>query len=203
MKAQGWNEVESIELTDWTKNVSQHVRSLPSAAIHGASEKEIQEILLGVSDLRHSAVHRQPTSAPGISCMLSSALAFANALGCYDRAEKIANLKAELETCVADIREHHDLLQHRLSVQLEDIARQRAEIAQREQSVIEEALGVDKNQRAEAGVILEGFFSGWHLDTISRASHEKRSWDEANSGSITENNIDVVLHGMITPWLLA
>ena len=66
MEARKWHEAESIELTEWTKRFSKYAKSLPPAAIKPIAGKSIAQVLFGTSALRHSAVHRLPTSAAGI-----------------------------------------------------------------------------------------------------------------------------------------
>lgn len=102
MEAQKWNVAESIELTEWTRRFSKYAKSLPPLAIELVPGKTIAEVLFGTSALRHSAVHRLPTSAAGILNMLSAAITFAEILKDSERAEKIAGIKVQLETSIED-----------------------------------------------------------------------------------------------------
>lgn len=85
MEAQKWHEAESIELTQWIKKVAKYTKFLPPSAIKPIAGKSIAQVLFGTSTLRHSAVHRLPTSA---------AITFAEALNDSKRAEKVAEIKA-------------------------------------------------------------------------------------------------------------
>jgi len=157
MEAQKWHEAESIELTQWIKKVMKYTKSLPPSAIKPIAGKSVAKILFGTSNLRHAAVHRLPTSASGILNMLGAAITFAEALNDYQRAEKVAGIKSQLEACIEEIVQHQNLLQRKLTDQLEDIARRRAELNELERSSIEQMLATDKKQRTEIGSAFESF----------------------------------------------
>ena len=165
MKAQNWNEVESIELTKWTKRFSKYSKSLPQSAIKSVPGKSIIEVLFETDSLRHSAVHRLPTSAAGILNMFNAAINFAEALKDTERAKKVADIKKELESCVKEIEMHQNLLECKLTDQFENIARRRAELDELERSTIEEVLGSDKKQRDEVGSALESFLVGFQQES--------------------------------------
>ncbi|KAL8655151.1 MAG: hypothetical protein Q9210_001061 [Variospora velana] len=160
MEAHNWKEAESIELTQWIKRFSKHAKSLPLSAFDRVSGKGIAEVLFGTSNLRHSAVHRLPTSAAGILNMLSAAINFAEALKDSKRAEKVSEIRTQLEASVQDVVQHQNLLECKLTAQLEDIARRRAELDELERSSIVEMLETDKKQRTEVGSAFEGFLLG-------------------------------------------
>ncbi|KAL8718239.1 MAG: hypothetical protein Q9225_004597 [Loekoesia sp. 1 TL-2023] len=160
MEARKWHEVESIELTQWTQRFSKYIKSLPPSAVKPIAGKSITEVLFGTSSLRHSAVHRLPTSAAGIVNMLSAATTFAEALNDSTRAEKIAEIKKQLEASIREIVQHQNLLERKLTDQLKEIARRRAELDKLERSSIEEMLAVDKKQRNEVGTAFESVLVG-------------------------------------------
>ncbi|KAL8815309.1 MAG: hypothetical protein Q9223_005540 [Gallowayella weberi] len=162
MKARQWNEAESIELTDWTKRFSKYVKTLPSSAIKQVPGKSIVEVLYGTSSLRHTAVHRLPTSAAGILNMLLAAVTFAEALKDSKRAERILEIKTQLDARVEEIVQHQNLLERKLTAQFEDIARRRAELDELERSAIEEMLATDKEQRTEIGSAIENLLLSSH-----------------------------------------
>ncbi len=160
MEARKWHEAESIELTEWTKRFKRYAKSLPPSAIKPIAGKSTVEVLFGTSNLRHSAVHRLPTSAAGMLNMLSAAITFAEALNDIKRAEKVAEIEMQLEASIGEIVQHQNLLEHKLADQLEDIARRRAELDELERSFIQEMLVTDKKQRTEVGSAFESFLVG-------------------------------------------
>ena len=70
----------SPELTQWTKifrkKQGKYLHTLPTEL----RAKEAQGLLAAVSNLRHTAVHRLPTTARGISQLLESTVRLAQIL---------------------------------------------------------------------------------------------------------------------------
>ncbi|KAL8777877.1 MAG: hypothetical protein Q9213_007669 [Squamulea squamosa] len=160
MKARHWDEAESIELTQWTKRFSQFTKTLPPTAIKRTPGKSIAEVLFATSTLRHSAVHRLRTSAAGILQMLIAATTFAEALNDSKRSEKLVEIKMQLEASIDENVQHQNLLERKLTEQLDDIARRRTELDALERSSIEEMLATDKLQRNDVGSVFETFLVG-------------------------------------------
>jgi len=196
MEARQWNEAESIELTKWTRRFLKYAKSLPPSAIKPVPGKSITEVLFGTNILRHSAVHRLPTSAAGILNMLSAAIIFAEALQDLTRAERIAEIKAQLQASTEEIVQHQNLLERKLTDQVEDIARRRAELDALERSFIEEMLATDKKQRIEVGSALESFLVGSRQVSNTCTCNHKVSFDETKVDSEAEENIEKSLIGM-------
>ena len=196
MEARKWHEAESIELTQWTKRFSKYAKSLPPSAIKPIAGKSIAEVLFGTSTLRHSAVHRLPTSAVGIVKMLSAAITFAEALKNSKRAEKIAEIRMQLEACIQEIVQHQNLLERKLTDQLEDIARRRAELDELERSSTEEMLAADKEQRADVSSAFESVLIGSQQVSNPCACSHAPSSDGPNADSKAGENIESSEQGM-------
>lgn len=196
MKARKWHEAESIELTEWTKRFSKYAKSLPPSAIKPIPGKSIAEVLFGTSTLRHSAVHRLSTSAAGILNILSSAITFAEALNDSKRADKIAEIKTQLEASIEEIVQHQNLLECKLTGQFEDIARRRAELDELERSSIEEMLETDEKQRTEVGSAFESFLVGSQQVSNPCACSHTPSFDGAKADPKAEENIESSWIGM-------
>ncbi len=92
--------------------------------------------------------------------MLSAAITFAEALNDSKPAEKVVEIKAQLEASIKEIVQHQNLFQRKLIDQLKDIARRRAELDELERSSIEEMLATDKKQRTKVGSAFESFLVG-------------------------------------------
>lgn len=196
MEARKWNEAESIELTEWTKRFLKYAKTLPPSAIKPVPNKSITEVLFGTSILRHSAVHRLPTSAAGILNMLSAAITFAEALNDSKRAEMVAEIKTQLEASIEEIVQHQNLLERKLTDQFEDIARRRAELDELERSSIEDMLATDKKQRIEIGSAIESFLVGSQQVSNPCACSCTPSLDGAKADSKVEENIESSWIGM-------
>lgn len=160
MKARRWDEVESIELTQWTRRFLQITDNLPATAIIKTSGQSLKDVLFATNSLRHSAVHRLRTSAAGMMQMLKAAVTFTEALNDSKRAEKIIKIKNQLEASIEEIVQHQNLLERKLTDQFQDIARRRAELDDLERSCVQEMLAADEQQRSEVGSALENSLVG-------------------------------------------
>jgi hypothetical protein len=165
MEAQKWDEAESVELTQWIQRFSKHAKNLPPPATRAVAGKGLMEALFATSNLRHSAVHRLRTSAAGILKMVDAAVIFAQALKDATRATAIENIKDQLSVVIEDIEQHQTLLERKLSDQLEDLARRRAEIDELERQAVEDMLSNDMSHRYTAGSAVEDFL------IVLQASH--------------------------------
>jgi hypothetical protein len=159
MKAQKWEEAELVELTQWIQEFSKHGKSVPSEATRPAAGKSLEHVLFATSSLRHSAVHRRPTSAAGILEMLNAAITFSEALNDTKRATQIGEIKNELAIIIEDIVQHQNLLERKLCDQLKDLAKRRAEIDELERLAIENMLNNDKSHRTSRGSAVEDFLA--------------------------------------------
>lgn len=92
--------------------------------------------------------------------MLKAAITFTEALNDSKRTERITEIKTQLEASIEEIVQHQNLLERKLTDQLQDIARRRAELEELERSCVQEMLEADKQQRTEVGAALEGFLVG-------------------------------------------
>ncbi|KAI4236466.1 MAG: hypothetical protein LQ349_002538 [Xanthoria aureola] len=160
MQAHRWDGAESIELTQWTRRFSPIAKSLPATAIIETSGQSLNDVLFATSSLRHSAVHRLRTSTAGMMRMLKAAINFTEALNDSKRTERITEIKTQLEASIEEIVQHQNLLERKLTDQLQDIARRRAELEELERSCVQEMLEADEQQRTEVGAALEGFLVG-------------------------------------------
>ncbi|KAL8992172.1 MAG: hypothetical protein Q9169_007310 [Polycauliona sp. 2 TL-2023] len=196
MKARRWEEAESIELTQWTKRFSRHAKSLPPSAFERIPGKSLDDVLFGTSSLRHSAVHRLPTSAVGICKMLSAALDFTGLLKDSQRAARVMEIRTQLLTSVEEISQHQNLLECKLTAQLEDIARQRAELDQLERSSVEAMLASDKQQRKDIGSIFESFLHGSQPMPDPCNASPTPAFDKTKIGPEVGEGIDSRWNGM-------
>jgi hypothetical protein len=183
MQAQKWEEVESIELTRWIKEFSKHAKNLPPGATKAKDAESLVQTLLATSSLRHSAVHRLPTSAVGILKMVDAALAFTEVLQDTERATKVWKIKNEVAVMIEDVVQHQNLLERKLSEQLEDLATRKAEIDELERLAIEDMVKSDKNYRTAVGSAIQEFLAGLQHAPLACASEEtgmqeNQSWDE-------------------------
>ncbi|KAL9585593.1 MAG: hypothetical protein Q9203_004180 [Teloschistes exilis] len=163
---------------------------LPPAAIKPISGKTIADVLFGTNILRHSAVHRKPTSGGGIVQMLDAAVTFADALNDSRRAEKIAEIKVQLEASIEEIAQHQNLLECKLTDQLREIADRRAELDELERSSIQEMQVADKQQRSSVGASIEHVLLRARQTSNPRACSHGSSFDGAKAESEADEIIE-------------
>lgn len=189
MSAQKWEQAESIELTQWVKRFSKCTKSLPLSATRAIMGKSLKEVLFATSSLRHSAVHRLPTSAAGILKMLDTAITFTEALNDTERATQIRTIKEKLAIAVEDIIQRQTLLECKLSDQLKDFTKRRAEIDELERLAVEDMLYNDKLHRNSAGSVVEDL-----LADLKKTSHPCTTKEESVQESDNPNEVAVTSH---------
>ncbi|KAJ5564481.1 hypothetical protein N7513_000723 [Penicillium frequentans] len=159
-----WDCPELVELTEWTKLLSQH-------SLHPvrATNKPMDEIFALLRDLRHSAVHRLRKTATGIERLAENAQLFLETLEDVFRSEKVSVLRKELKGAVEELRRNKDLLERRLHTQLEEIHLKRAELDACEKDAIESMGHEDLKYQNDIGKGLESV-------VLKVKSNEKQDW---------------------------
>jgi hypothetical protein len=183
MEAHSWEVPESIELTQWIKKFSHHMKKIPPAATMPTAGKRLKEVMFATSNLRHSAVHRLKTSAAGILKMLDTAIAFTQALQDTERTAHIETIRKELAVGIQDIVQHQTLLERKLSDQLKDFAMRRAEIDELERLAIEAMLDNDKAHRISTGSAVEDLLAGLNKASNTYISERNSLQEHGNASS--------------------
>ena len=99
-------------------------------------------------------------------------------------------IKAQLEAKLEEIVQHQNLLERKLTDQLEDITRQRTELDELERSSIEEMLKMDKQQRDDVGSSLESFLAGPQLATNMCTCGHLQNIDSREKGTVAEAKVE-------------
>lgn len=182
-----WDCPEMVELTEWTKLLSQH--SLHPA---GATNKPMDEIFGLLRDLRHSAVHRLRKTATGIERLAENAQLFLETLEDVFRSEKVSVLRKELKSAVEELGRNKDLLEGKLRAQLEEIHIKRAELDACEKDAIEFMGHEDLKCQNDIGKGLESV-------VLKVKSNEKSDW----KGKGKLSSMDQELYGSEEEFLAA
>jgi hypothetical protein len=160
-----WDCPEAIELNKWTYIVIRLAGTLPKDCfayfppgnIAGPStinSKPLAETLIAVNKLRHSAVHRLHTTVQGLLEMIRSAGEFAKALQDGFREQLFGELAAEVESKMKALELNKNFLERRIERELDEIARLRRELDQREKDAIAAARKEDSEQVQLVGGLL-------------------------------------------------
>lgn len=150
-----WDCAESVELTKWIRILTKRCDKLPASAIDDDPEMPLKKVLSSTTVLRHTAVHRLPTSAQGIYKMIQSASRLAQTLGDHSRASELENLHLEIGSRIRDMELNKNFLENRLDEQLQAISEQRAELDRRERDAVATMLQSDQHNKQLIGLFLE------------------------------------------------
>ncbi|KAJ5917577.1 hypothetical protein N7466_011131 [Penicillium verhagenii] len=173
----GWDCAEAVELTEWTKLLSQHPPQ-PSDGIN----KPINELFGHVRELRHSAVHRLRKTANGVERLAENAQLFLETLDDVFRSEKVSVLRRELKCAIEEIKCKKDLLERRLSTQFKEIQEKRAELDMCEKDAIESMSRDDQQNQKDIGEQLEG---------VVRNLKSNETHDEKGKGKLSSIKLDL------------
>ena len=189
MKAHNWDEPESIELTEWIKTFTQCTKDLPPSATRPIAGKTLNQVLSGTIRLRHTAVHRIPTKVKSIMGMLHAAHDFALALKDTARAALIKRIEEQLAASIKTLFLDQDLIQNKVSGQVEVTAKGKTELAKLEGLCTTNVTIYETAQRTEAASAIE--------DVITNQQHDAslRSLDHAVEDKSTVSEQAIVENG--------
>lgn len=166
---EGWECPEAVELTLWANTLPKLCDKLPAAAIFNESGIPLDKIFSSVCSLRHSAVHRLPTSAQGIREMIQSAVRLAVILRDNTRAASLELVDTALDCRMKDMQVNKNFLENRLDEQLQMIQERRAELEKKERDAVATMFRKDIENKLFIGSILEasvrqtfGLHTGWN-----------------------------------------
>lgn len=155
MEEHKWDCAEAVELTKWTRTLAKRCDKVPASAIDNGSEAPLKEVFFATNVLRHTAVHRLPTTARGIHKMIQSASRLVQTLGDHSRAAELENLHLEIGSWIRDMELNKNFLENRLDEQLHAISEQRAELDRKEREAIATMLQEDQENKLLIGSFLE------------------------------------------------
>ena len=182
-----WDCKEAIELNKWTHAAIKRLDKLPSSfssAFANDSTLSLANVLVSANRLRHSAVHRLPTTAKGILEMIHSATRFARVLRDTTREQQFNELHRELEGKIRALELNKNFLETKLEQELQDIAQQRRELDEKEKEAIAAMLREDEDHGSLIGILVS--------DSVNQIFDESKNKGtevtdaERNSGRETE-----------------
>ncbi|RKK87040.1 hypothetical protein BFJ63_vAg14726 [Fusarium oxysporum f. sp. narcissi] len=150
MQKQGWDCPESVELSKWAKLFGRK-----GNLVWEGSNKPSKELLQSIAAIRHTAVHRLRTNSEGLERFLADAENLAGVLGDDTFTQAISQLRLDTQTTLIDLIRNKQFIQLQLEKAQEDIARQRAELNQKEQEILLRMASEDRKYRDQAGERLE------------------------------------------------
>ncbi|KAF1979850.1 hypothetical protein BU23DRAFT_637267 [Bimuria novae-zelandiae CBS 107.79] len=139
----GWDCAAAAELTKWTRVLAKHSAKLPQY-VFASSGFPLNEILFSTHKLRHSAVHRLPTTARGVSQLVESALRLTETLQDHLRAAQLEELHSELDSKTKT-----------MELNKKQIRRQREELDKKDECLRANTLAGDSENKLLIGSLLE------------------------------------------------
>lgn len=154
LAGQGWDDPTAIELTKWVKVIGKSEGVLPVDALD-LGGTTLKQVFIKTHKIRHTAVHRVPTTARGVSQLLQHAVKLAEALRDHNRASRLDFLRSELDSMIKAMELNKNVLENDTSSQLAELRRQREELERQERELIANAIKEDLNNKALIGNLLE------------------------------------------------
>lgn len=182
LEKRGWDCPAAVELTKWANFLGRHSEKLPAEAFDRATP--LKTLLVKNHLLRHTAVHRLPTTARAISQLLQNAIELTSALYDHRRAAQLDTLKCELDSKIKAMELNKNVLENQTTEKLQDIRRQREELVRQERELLENMVSEDLRNKALVGTLLEQ-----SIDTVcappvrSRSGVSKHREDVMDSAS--------------------
>ncbi|GKZ37954.1 hypothetical protein AbraIFM66950_009817 [Aspergillus brasiliensis] len=150
----GWDCAAAAELTKSTRFLVKCLRKIPEDALHPIDPKP-ESILLKVVKIRHTAVHRLPTTARGVCEFVDIAKKLTETLGDSLRTSQLENLHHDLQDKVQILEFNKNVLEENLARQLQNIEAERELLSRREERLRAKTVEDDRENKLMMGLLLE------------------------------------------------
>ncbi|EWY97480.1 hypothetical protein FOYG_02316 [Fusarium oxysporum NRRL 32931] len=150
MQHRDWDCPESVELNQWAELLG-HEGNLKRQG----TGKALKELLRSIAQIRHTAVHRLRTNSRGLEQFLADAEDLARILGDNIYTQVISQMRIDAQSTLTELAQNKQFIQLQLEMAQEEIAKQRAELDQKEQENLRRTEREDKRYRAMAGQRLQ------------------------------------------------
>ncbi|KAE8421648.1 hypothetical protein BDV36DRAFT_304377 [Aspergillus pseudocaelatus] len=170
LESHGWDCAAAVELTKWTRLLMKWSPQLPDVSLQ-SNGPEFHERLADVSVIRHTAVHRIPTTARGIDTLVVSAMRLTEALRDTLRTSQLEDLHLDIQAKIEAMEFNKNALEEHLSRELEAIQRQREELDRKEVELRAKTIASDNENKGLMGLLvkesMERIFSGGTYENSS------------------------------------
>jgi hypothetical protein len=176
LKEKKWECPVAVELTKWIRLFHNGKSTLTAQTIPiDLASSEADKMFTAVTHLRHTAVHRLPTTAPGISQLLGAAVKLAQTLQDDLRAAQLDELRCEIDIQIKAMEVKKNVLEDTVSA---EIQRRREELGRMETQLIQRMLEDDMNNKTLIGRLLEDsicrIFRGGKQDMDDETGERRR-----------------------------
>ncbi|KAF7591633.1 hypothetical protein BBP40_001272 [Aspergillus hancockii] len=182
ISSRGWECPAAVELTQWTRLLPMWASQLPDGALKlGGSE--LSELLATIPKIRHTAVHRLPTTARGIGTLVNCAMRLAEALQDPLRMSQLEDLYLDVQSKTEEMELNKNALEEDLVCELISIQLQREELERREEELRAKAVSKDQENKVLMGLLveesMESIFNGGKAE-LDDSSTESATGDEGS-----------------------
>ncbi|KAL7660787.1 hypothetical protein ACMYSQ_000230 [Aspergillus niger] len=154
LERNGWDCAAAVELTKWTRPPFKWTSQIPESAFH-PTDLKLESILLKVVQIRHTAVHRLPTTARGVCDFVGIAKKLAETLGDSLRTSQLENLHHDLQEKIQILEFNKNVLEENLACQLRNIEAERELLNCREERLRAKTVEDDRENKLMMGLLLE------------------------------------------------
>lgn len=154
LERNGWDCAAAVELTKWTRPPFRWTSQIPEDALQ-LTDLKLESILSKVVRIRHTAVHRLPTTARGVCDLVRIAKKLAEALGDSLRTSQLESLHHDLQDKIQILEFNKNVLEENLACQLRNIEEERELLNRREERLRAKTVEDDRENKLMMGLLLE------------------------------------------------
>ncbi|KAF5651871.1 hypothetical protein F25303_3836 [Fusarium sp. NRRL 25303] len=193
MQDRHWDCPEAVELSQWAELLGNK-----GNLKRQGSKNSLKKLLHSIAQIRHTAVHRVRTSSIGLQQFLADAEDLTRALGDNTYIQAIAKLNLETQSTLTELAQNKQFIQLRLEEAQEEIAKQRAELDQKEQDNLRRMKREDMKYCSQAGARLgKALHLVGKFAVVPESEHAGMGGmdgDDACPVSDTDSNLDHAEH---------
>jgi len=189
LEEHGWDCAAAAELTMWTKLLAKMSGRLPRHAFR-LSGSSLNEVLFATNNVRHTSVHRLPTTSRGIDMLIMSAKKLAETLQDPLRTSQLEDLHFELESQIKAMELNKNVLENTLSHELQVLQHQRKELDRKEKELIEKTIQEDLENKNLIGLLIE--------ESVKRIFDNALKQVNENQGSTEVQADEKQMNGLVT-----
>ncbi|OJJ95951.1 hypothetical protein ASPACDRAFT_47308 [Aspergillus aculeatus ATCC 16872] len=152
--SRGWDCAAAVELSKWTRLLGRWSSQLPEGTLR-PTDLPLETILAAVVKIRHTAVHRLPTTAQGVCDLVAVAGKLAATLGDTLRGAQLDDLHRDLQEKIQILESNLSLLEATLACQLDGIQAERDRLDREEQALRAKTIQDDGENKRMVGLLVE------------------------------------------------
>lgn len=149
-----WDCAAAMELTEWTKFLAKRSSQLPDDSLQ-LRGLELDALLLTVRRIRHTAVHRLPTTARGVCSLVLEAVKLAETLQDTLRTSQLEELYLDIHNKAQAMELNKNALEYNFAHELEAIQHQREELDRKEEKLKTSTIESDKENKIRTGLLVK------------------------------------------------